>query len=314
MFGTKSRKEVFQYQKPNANAAKQPCNNEMLLTQALIEQVMENPSPDIKNHDDLAEWCAMSRGELQNWIAWCFERFADFTGHADHDQDFSHLNHAKNSRYSAVEIPAAYFQCAEQAVHMVRCTESKRWRKNKPPWYDTVLVWMGSSPNSHFKSTAGPILTGLKSLLIVEDAEWSITGSVALVQTFATGPIRQTAGVVIVEDRHQPPMQPLSNGTYCHMPPFGVGMKYIVPICAMLGAVHLLHLTPQPDCMWWYLSDMIYLNAFNSFYMWIIQFDAWSNHCIDISKSHQSVLWVSKNLFRELCQLVYNRCLEGLNS
>jgi hypothetical protein len=76
---TQARKEVFQYQELNANAAKQRHDDDMPLTKASIKRMMKNPEPEIKTLDDLAEWCAMPKGELQNHIAWCFKRFADFT-------------------------------------------------------------------------------------------------------------------------------------------------------------------------------------------------------------------------------------------
>jgi hypothetical protein len=74
-----------------------------------------------------------------------------------------------------------------------------------------MLLQMGRSPERHFKSTAGRIPTQLKSVLVVEDAESSITGHLSLVQMSATGLIHQTAGMVIVEKTHQPPMQPIYN-------------------------------------------------------------------------------------------------------
>jgi hypothetical protein len=69
-------------------------------------------------------------------------------------------------------------------------------------------------------------------------------------------------------------MQPLHNGSYSCKPLFGVGTAYIIPISVIQGAVHLLWLTLQPDSCWWYLSNTIDLNAFNLFYMLIIQLDA----------------------------------------
>jgi hypothetical protein len=176
--------------------------------------MMNNPRPEIKTLDDLAEWCAMPKWVLQNHIAWCFKRFEEFIDYVDHDQYFSHLNDAKYILYNAVAIPVTSFQSDEQVVHMVFCTGSTRWRKHKPTRNDTVLLWMGTSPDSHFKLTAGCIPARLKCLFVVEDAEWSVKRLLALVQTFATGPIRQTGGMVIVEGRHQPPMQPLHDGSY----------------------------------------------------------------------------------------------------
>jgi len=150
---------------------------------------------------------------------------------------------------------------------MVRCSGSTRWRKHTPPRNDTVLLWMGTSPDSHFELTAGPIPTPLKCLFVVEDAESSVKGLLALVQMFATGEIHQTAGMVIVEERHQRPMQPLNNGSYRRKPLFSGGTNYIVPIIAIEGAVHLLPLTPQPDSLRWYLNNTIDLIGFNLFYM-----------------------------------------------
>jgi len=184
---------VFPYRELNANAAKQHRDDDMPPTKAPNKRMMNNPQPEIKTFDDLAKWCAMSKGELQNHITWCFKRFADFTDYVDHDQYFSCLNDANYIRYNALAIRVTSFQCDEQAVHMVRSTGSTRWRKHKPPRNDTVFLWMGTSPNSHFKSTAGHSPAPLKCLFVIEDPESSVKGLLALVQTFATRPIRQTA-------------------------------------------------------------------------------------------------------------------------
>jgi len=150
---------------------------------------------------------------------------------------------------------------------MVHCTGSTRWKKHKPPTDESVLLWMGTSPDSHFKLTAGRIPARLKCLFIVDDAELCVKGLLAFLQPFATGPIRQTAGMVLVEERHQPPMQPSHDGRHRHKPRFGLGTTYIIPLSMIQGAVHLLRLTPQPDSWWWYLSNTIDLNGFNLFYM-----------------------------------------------
>jgi len=80
---------------------------------------------------------------------------------------------------------------------MVRSSGSKRWRQHKQPRNHTVLVWMGTSPDSRFKSTTGWIPTRLNCLFVVEYAELSSDGLLAMVQTFATVPICQTASMVI---------------------------------------------------------------------------------------------------------------------
>ena len=58
----------------------------------------------------------------------------------------------------------------------------------------------------------------MKCLFVVKDAKSRVQGLCALVQTFATGPIRLTTGMMIVEERHQPPMQPLHDGNNRHKP------------------------------------------------------------------------------------------------
>jgi len=150
---------------------------------------------------------------------------------------------------------------------MVCCTGSTRWRNHKPSRNDTVLLWMGTSSDSHFKSTAECIHTPLKCLFVVEDAESSVQGVLTLVQKFATGPIQQTAGMAIVEKRYQRPMRQLHDGSYRRKPLLAIGITHFVHIRAIQGAVHLLPLMPQPDSSWWYLSNTIELKVFNLLYM-----------------------------------------------
>jgi len=237
------------------------------LTKATIKRMMNNSRPGITTLDDLAEWCMMLNGEVQNQIACCFKRFADFTDYVNHNQYFSCPNDAKYICYNTVVFPMTSFQCDGQAVHMVRCTGSTRWRKHKPLRYDTVLLCMGMTLDSLCKSTAGCIPAGLKSLFVVEDAESSVKGFRALVQMFATRSICQTAGMVIVKERLQHLMQPLHNGRYRCKRVFGVGATYIVPISAIEADVHHFPLTPQPDSTWWYCSNTIDSNGFNLFYI-----------------------------------------------
>jgi len=151
---------------------------------------------------------------------------------------------------------------------------------------------MGTSPDSQYRSTAGLILASLKCHYIVEAAESIKEGLLAMVQTFATGPKHLNAGMVIIEQRDQPPMEPMHNGSYHRTPPVGVRMSQIIPISMIEGAVHHHPLTLQPDSMPWYLSNLIDLNALNLVYVLIIRLDAWSNHCSDISKSAVCLLWV----------------------
>jgi len=122
----------------------------------------------------LAKWFTMAIGELQPHIPWWFKRFADFTGYVDHNQYFSHFKDRIYIWYNLLAIPWMDLQCDKQAVYMVCCTGSTRWRKHKPPTYDTVLLGMGLSPYSNISSTAVRIPGLLKYLFVIEDAESSI--------------------------------------------------------------------------------------------------------------------------------------------
>jgi hypothetical protein len=79
--------------------------------------------------------------------------------------------------------------------------------------------------------------------------------------------------MVIVEESHQPLMQPLHNGTYHQKLLYSVGTTYIVPISAIQGAVHLVPLMPQPHTSRWYLSNTTDMNVCNELYMESVQLD-----------------------------------------
>jgi len=81
---------------------------------------------------------------------------------------------------------------------------------------------MGTSPNSHFKSTAVHITVWSKWLFVIDDAKLSVQGLPAMIETFAPWRIHLTAGMVMVEGRHQPPMQRLNDGSNQRKPLFGV--------------------------------------------------------------------------------------------
>jgi hypothetical protein len=51
----KAPKEVFQYQELSANSAKTRCDEDMPLTKEPMNRMMENPRPEIKTLEALAE-------------------------------------------------------------------------------------------------------------------------------------------------------------------------------------------------------------------------------------------------------------------
>jgi len=124
-------------------------------------------------------------------------------------------------------------------LHWVHKVE-KAWATKK--WNSASLD--GDESEYHCKLNAGRIPARLKCFFVVENAESSVKGLFSLVQAFGTGLICQTAGMVIVEESYQPPMQPLHNGSYRREPHFGIRTTYIVFISAIEGAVHIRLLMP----------------------------------------------------------------------
>jgi len=116
-------------------------------------------------------------------------------------------------------------------------------------------------------SNAGHIHGQLQCLFVLEDPESSVKGLLALVQTFPTAPISLTTSMMIGNERHQPLMKPLHDGSYSCNPLLGIGTTFIVPISANQGAVRPLPLMQQPDSSWWYLSNTIDFDAFNLYFM-----------------------------------------------
>jgi len=165
-----ARKVVSQYWKLTVYAAKQRCYEDIPSTTVPIERMMKNPLPEIKTFDNLAKCCAIPKGELQNHIAWCCIRFADFADYGDQDQYFGRLNDTTYIWHNPAVIAVTSFECNEQAVHMDSCTGSTRWRTHKPPRNGMVHFRMGTSPDSRCKSPARQISARLKFLFFAEDA------------------------------------------------------------------------------------------------------------------------------------------------
>jgi hypothetical protein len=172
----------------------------------------------------------MTTVELSNHIACCVNRFADFTCHFEYDHHFSHLNDSKDicSTASARLVTSDEFN--EQAVHIVRCTGSERWRKRMLPRHDSVLLRVETSSNSNFLSNAGLIPTPLQCPFFIKDSELVVIGLLALVRSCPKGMICHATGMVMVGLMHPPLRQPLHNGCYCRNPCLCVRTTYIVPI------------------------------------------------------------------------------------
>jgi hypothetical protein len=70
---------------------------------------MINPRPEIKTLDVLAEWCEMTKWDLQYRIVWDCKRCANFTQYINHDENFRCLNNARLIPSNAVALPVTSF-------------------------------------------------------------------------------------------------------------------------------------------------------------------------------------------------------------
>jgi hypothetical protein len=64
-------------------------------------RLMKYPQTEIKTHDDLAESCAMPKGQVQNHIGWCFKGFTHFKDYVNHHQHFRDLSYAKYIQFNS---------------------------------------------------------------------------------------------------------------------------------------------------------------------------------------------------------------------
>lgn len=126
-------------------------------------------------------------------------------------------------QYNVVVILVTSFQCDVQAFHIVQWTRSTRGRKHKLTRIETVHLQIGTSLDSLCNASAEYSSVRFRSLLVAEDAELSLIGLIAMVRLFATGPIHQTAGMVIVEEKHQSLMEPSHDENSDHKHRFSIG-------------------------------------------------------------------------------------------
>lgn len=96
---------------------------------------------------------------------------------------------------------------------MVHYTGYTRWRMHKPLRTNAQRLWIEPSPVTYFLSTAVGNPAYWTCLLVIEDADSSMVGLLALVQTVVSRQMPQTTGILLVEGRHQPPMQHIHNGS-----------------------------------------------------------------------------------------------------
>jgi hypothetical protein len=111
--------------------------------------------------------------------------------------------------------------------------------------------------------------------------------------------------IVTVKKRHQPPMQPLHDGSYHCKPHFGIATTNSGSICLIEGAVHRLPVMLQRFNLWWYFSNTIDMNSCNCFTCKL--FNSMAEVIIDAIYTNLISVY---SVYLNFC----NRCIKGLHS
>jgi hypothetical protein len=258
---TKARSECFKYRKMERDAQLTRLADGTIPKPLRPVRRLQGKRNDVKTLTQLAVWCKLPVGTLQNLVAWGLKRFGLFPGYAEHDDVFARLNEAKYTRFVSAVLPVAHFQGDETEVHIVRCTGEEPARKYKPPRNDDVLLWPDQGVEGNFLSTCGRIPARLRSLFLVEGSHFDVQICLALVQTLVPGPVRQPSGMVTVSAKqHRGRADELN---VRRRPHFAVGATYVVPLKAIERAAHLCPYSADADNDRWFLNSTIDLNAFN---------------------------------------------------
>ena len=265
---TKARGEFFRYKNMARKAARKAqmirSDDGNVPIPPPATRKLRGKRTDIKTIQELAQWCGLPVGTLQNHVAWCLKLFNIFPAYTESDEAFLHLSNAKYTRYASAVLPVANFQRDEVENHIITCSGMDPSRKGQSPRNDNVLLWPKREVEGNFASTHGRIPARLQCLFLVEDSNFGIQACLALVQTLIPGPKRQPVGMVTVTER----LPQLGSRAHDELnvrrrPQCGVGTSCIVPLKAIERAAHLCPFSDDPQNKRWFLNSTIDLNAFN---------------------------------------------------
>ena len=266
---TKARREFFRYKNMECEAQLTRLDDGTIPDPLPPTRRLRGQKTDIKTLSQLAQWCNLPTGTLQNQIAWCLKQFDILPAYAESDEAFSRLSDLKYTRYTAAVLPVANFQSEDVDQHIVICTGRDPSRKNQSPRNDIVLLWPDREIEGNFASTRGRIPARLCCLFLVQDSSCGIQACLALVQTLIPGPKKQPIGMVTVTEKEpQFPSRGLGPPrpdelSVRRRPHTGVGASYVVPLRAVERAAHLCPFSNDVGNRRWFLNSTIDLNAFN---------------------------------------------------
>ena len=263
----KGRREFFRYKNMECEAQLSRLDDGTILNPLPPTRRLRGQKTDIKTLSQLAQWCNLPTGMLQNQIACYLKQFDILPAYAESDKAFSRLSDLKYTRYTAEVLPVANFQSEDVDQHIVICTGRDPSRKNQSPQNDIVLLWPDREIEGNFTSTRGRIPAQLCCLFLIQDSSCGIQACLALVQTLIPGPKKQPIVMVTVTKKEpqfpstEPPRP--DKLSVRRRPHRGVGASYVVAFPAVEHAAHLCSFSNNVGNRRWFLNSTIDLNAFN---------------------------------------------------
>ena len=118
---TKAQREFFRYKNMECEAQLTRLDDGTIPNPLLPTCHLRGQKTDIKTHSQLAKWCILPTGTLQNQIAWYLKQFDILPAYAQSDEAFSRLSDLKYTRYTAAVFPVANFQSEDVDQHIVMC-------------------------------------------------------------------------------------------------------------------------------------------------------------------------------------------------
>ena len=119
---TKARRVFFRYKNMECEEQLTRLDDSTIPNPLPLTRWLRGQKTDIKTLSQLAQWCNLLTGMLQNQIAWCQKQFNILPAYAESDEVFSRLSHVKYTRYTAPVLPVANFQSEDVNLHIVICT------------------------------------------------------------------------------------------------------------------------------------------------------------------------------------------------
>ena len=115
----KARREFFRYKNMECEAQLSRLDDGTIPFPLPRTRRLRGEKTDIKPLSQLAQWCNLLTGMLQNQIAWYLKQFEMLPAYAERNEAFSRLSDLKYTCYTTAVLPVVNFQCEDVDQHIV---------------------------------------------------------------------------------------------------------------------------------------------------------------------------------------------------